>query len=513
MKNIALALLLTFTFPSVFSQEDLSLEYANTITPGDLKEHLSILASDALEGRETGERGQRMAAAYIEYYFKSNGLEPIVNTPSGNSFLQSFNLVKIQPGNSWIKVGEKSYENFVDYVYTGKENFTEPAVSTPIFVGEGKEDSYKAIQAHGKTVIIFSDGDRRSRNQKKELAYEQGAKDVFIIQSGSDEDFKRTVSMYKRFTSSGRLSLPPEGNSVEAGYFLISMEMGAEFLGTNEKNLENAISKSKDGKFNSIQKLKSQEISFYASQNIEEVSTENVMGFIEGTDKKDEFIILTAHYDHIGADGEEVNNGADDDGSGTVAVMEIAQAFVLAKEAGHGPRRSMLFMTVTGEEKGLLGSSYYVSHPALPLEKTITNLNIDMIGRVDKKHEENPKYIYLIGSDKLSKELHNVSEKANATYTNIELDYTFNADDDPNRFYYRSDHYNFAKNDIPIIFYFNGTHDDYHRPTDTIDKIEFDILTERTKLVFHTAWEIANRDERITVDVVPEEKSIEMSNE
>ena len=193
-------------------------------------------------------------------------------------------------------------------------------------------------------------------------------------------------------------------------------------------------------------------------------------------------------------------------------MMEMAQAFALAKDAGHGPRRSMLFMTVTGEEKGLLGSSYYVAHPSLPLENTITNLNIDMIGRVDKAHKEDSNYVYLIGSDKLSRELHNVSEEVNATYTKLALDYTFNASDDPNRFYYRSDHYNFAKNNIPVIFYFNGTHADYHRPTDTIDKIEFELLEKRTKLVFHTAWEIANRDERISVDVIPEEVQLDSSN-
>ena len=284
--------------------------------------------------------------------------------------------------------------------------------------------------------------------------------------------------------------------------------MGAEILNTNQNNLLKAIKKSEQGKYASLIKLKAQEITFYASQNIKKVNTENVLGFIEGSDKKDEYIILTAHYDHIGMDGEEVNNGADDDGSGTVAIMEIAQAFALAKEAGYGPRRSILFMTVTGEEKGLLGSSYYVEHPALPLESTITNLNIDMIGRIDGSHEEKPDYVYLIGSDKLSKELHDVSEKVNSTYTKLELDYTFNNDSDPNRYYYRSDHYNFAKNNIPIIFYFNGTHADYHRPTDTIDKIEFELLEKRARLVFHTAWEIANREDRIVVDVMPEEMEL-----
>jgi Zn-dependent M28 family amino/carboxypeptidase len=167
---------------------------------------------------------------------------------------------------------------------------------------------------------------------------------------------------------------------------------------------------------------------------------------------------------------------------------------------------------VTGEEKGLLGSSYYVNNPVLPLEKTITNLNIDMIGRIDEAHESNPEYVYLIGSDKLSKGLHNVSERVNSTYTKLELDYKFNDENDPNRYYYRSDHYNFAKNNIPVIFYFNGTHADYHKATDTIDKIEFELLEKRARLVFHTAWEVANREESISVDVQPNNLDIDGTN-
>lgn len=512
MKKISLLCLLFFASQQVYPQQDISVTYANSITSDDLKEHLSILASDALEGRETGKRGQKMAAAYIEYHFKSNGLEPIVNTPSGLSFLQSIDLVKMSPGDTWIKIGDKTYVNFQDFAFIGKNSFKNPIKSKPVFTGEGKKEDYNAIEIHGRNVLVYCDGGRMDRNKKAEFAFEQGAKNVFIIQSGPDEEFKRMINLSRRYQSKGRLEFLPKTEKVETGYFMISTSMGTEILSTNRNSLLNAIRKSKQGKYASLIKLKSQEITFYASQHVEKVNTENVLGFIEGSDKNDEYIILTAHYDHIGVDGEEINNGADDNGSGTSAIMEIAQAFALAKEAGHGPRRSILFMTVTGEEKGLLGSSYYVEHPALPLESTITNLNIDMIGRIDGAHQEKPNYVYLIGSDKLSKELHDVSEKVNSTYTKLELDYTYNDDNDPNRFYYRSDHYNFAKNNIPIIFYFNGTHADYHKPTDTIDKIEFELLEKRARLVFHTAWEIANREERIVVDAMLEEKKLDNSN-
>jgi len=228
--------------------------------------------------------------------------------------------------------------------------------------------------------------------------------------------------------------------------------------------------------------------------------SENVVAYIKGSEKPDEFIVISAHYDHEGIKGNKIYNGADDDASGTSAVLQIAEAFQKAVKDGHGPKRSIVFLNVTGEEAGLFGSLYYTENPIFPLANTIVNLNIDMIGRVDKKHESNPEFVYLIGADKLSRELHELSEAMNDKYLDLTLDYTYNDENDPNRFYYRSDHYNFAKNNIPIIFYFNGVHKDYHRSTDTADKIRYDLLQKRTQLVFYTAWEIANRDNRLALD-------------
>jgi Zn-dependent M28 family amino/carboxypeptidase len=239
------------------------------------------------------------------------------------------------------------------------------------------------------------------------------------------------------------------------------------------------------------------------------IDSYNVLAYIEGSDKANEVLVITSHLDHIGVEDDgQINNGADDDGSGTVAMMEIAEAFIEAKEDGNGPRRSVLFLHVSAEEKGLLGSKYYTDNPIYPLTNTVANLNIDMIGRVDSLHLEQPDYIYLIGSDILSEDLHDVSEKANQDYVGLTIDYRYN---DPtalvyefgrwreNRYYYRSDHYHFIKNNIPAIFYFNGTHKDYHAPTDTVEKINYALLEKRTRLIFHTAWEIVNREERLTL--------------
>ncbi|MBU2951751.1 M28 family peptidase [Tamlana agarivorans] len=230
--------------------------------------------------------------------------------------------------------------------------------------------------------------------------------------------------------------------------------------------------------------------------------SENVLAYIKGSEKPDEILVISAHLDHIGVSSNgDINNGADDDGSGTVAILEIAKAFKAAELDGKGPKRSILFLHVTAEEIGLQGSKYYTDvEPIFPLENTVTDLNIDMIGRVDDKHEGGDNYLYLIGSDKLSQELHDVSEAVNKKYVNLDLDYTYNDENDPNRFYYRSDHYNFAKHNIPVIFYFNGTHDDYHKPSDTPDKINYEFLETRTRLVFYTAWELANRENPVKLD-------------
>ena len=240
--------------------------------------------------------------------------------------------------------------------------------------------------------------------------------------------------------------------------------------------------------------------SYFKGRNNGEPS-ENVLAYIEGSEKPDELIVISAHLDHVGIDSDgNVFNGADDDGSGTVAIMMMAKAFQQAVKDGKGPKRSILFLHVTAEEIGLMGSAYYVENPVFPLANTVCNLNIDMIGRIAPEKMENPDYLYLIGSNMLSQELQDVSTEVNNKYINLELDYKFDDPNDPNRFYYRSDHYNFAKNNIPVIFYFNGVHEDYHKITDTPDKIEYELLAKRTKLIFLTAWELANRENRIVLD-------------
>ncbi|WP_255555278.1 M28 family metallopeptidase [Flavobacterium sp. NKUCC04_CG] len=225
--------------------------------------------------------------------------------------------------------------------------------------------------------------------------------------------------------------------------------------------------------------------------------SENVIAYIRGSEFPEETLVISAHYDHMGIEFGKTFYGADDNASGTVGVLEIARVFQEAVRHGFTPKRSLLFLHATGEEFGLHGSSYYVMHPSYSLENTFANLNIDMIGRRSNDYIEQGNYIYLVGSDRLSTELHEVSESVNKQYSNLTLDYKYNVKGEPEQIYFRSDHYNFVRKGIPVIFYYNGPHADYHKATDTADKIDYPLLQKRVQLIFATAWELINRDERI----------------
>ncbi len=249
---------------------------------------------------------------------------------------------------------------------------------------------------------------------------------------------------------------------------------------------------------------KKSKVNFDFKKNRTTVNASNVLAVIEGTDRKDEFVFVTAHYDHIGMQNGIVNNGADDDGSGTVSIMQIGEAFQKAKNDGKGPRRTVVIMAVSGEEKGLWGSEYYSDNPLYPLDKTTVDLNIDMIGRVDTERmkDDTLNYVYVVGHNKLSSELPIINEGVNNKYTGLVLDYKFDDPKDPNRIYFRSDHYNFARKGVPVLFFYDGMlKSDYHRPTDDVEKINFSLMQKRARMVFHTAWEMANRDAMLKRDI------------
>ncbi len=456
-------------------QDKKAARFAKTITQEDLRERLTVLASDSLEGRDTGSRGQKMAADYIAKHFESIGLE----APVEGSYFQKFPLVKGTWNKIYVRKGDVIKENLTDFLYysrseTSGEEFIELA-----FLGENLE--YNDGDLKGKYLVMTNKSwGAWDKNIEKLKRHNPAG---FFIVSNDESEFEFALSRFQNYFS--RPIIKPEIDRT-----------GDKIIITSTKLISWIFEKS----YTEISEGDQAKVIFNADMLVENIGSENVLGFLKGTDKPEELVVITSHFDHIGVSNGEIYNGADDDGSGTVTVMELAEAFTIATKKKNGPKRSILFMCVSGEEKGLLGSAYYTSNPVFPLENTVTNLNLDMVGRVDDKHLETPDYIYIIGPDKLSQDLHQLSERINENTVNLEFDYTYNDENDPNRFYYRSDHYNFAKNNIPIIFYFNGTHADYHKPTDTIEKINFEVMKKRADLIFYTAWEIANREERIKLD-------------
>jgi len=485
------------TNPVSSIKDSLAIRYANTITEGDLNNYLSILASDALEGRDTGSRGQKMAAAFIREHFKDNRLEPIVIDDQDSSYFQTIDLFNNYYQEVSIEVDGKKYHHLKELAYIGNANIPEPESCILQFVGDGEEKDYEGLQVKDQMVAFYA-GTTEERSRKIKIARDKGARAFLVMYFETTEEFDEFLTRNSHILRSKSVSR----ESSQAGdniTFLTNPDLLTELLGISQQKLDKAYQKSGSSSKSTFRKFH-REVRLKIEKVSEKFETENVLGLVEGSDKKEELIIITAHYDHVGIDGDQIYNGADDDGSGTAAVMELAQAFAIAKKNGNGPRRSILFMTVTGEEKGLLGSEFYSNNPAWPLKQTVANLNIDMIGRVDPVHENTDEYVYIIGSDRLSIDLHNINEEVNKLYTGLELDYSYNSPDDPNRFYYRSDHYHFARRNIPIIFYFNGTHEDYHQPTDTVDKIRFDLLKKRSDLIFYCAWELANREQRIRLN-------------
>ncbi|HYF33582.1 MAG TPA: M28 family peptidase [Chitinophagaceae bacterium] len=458
--------------------------YAATITAEDLKKHLYIVASKEMEGRETATEGERKAAAYIENYFRSLGLLPGNN----GSYRQPFPLYQDSMTNAVLTINGQSWQIDKDFAANVNNNHPFSLMARDVlYVGNGVVDSardaYKDVTPLGRIVLV--NPGRASANQYMTAAQRNGAALLLVVQP----NFPRNPSPKGNLSSSEfRLA-----NFINT--FFISEKMAEAIMGAD-------WAAAKAG--NAPSKHYATELSVAYNETVNKLESSNVIGYIEGSDKKDEYVFLTAHYDHNGKRGDSIIfYGADDDGSGTVSLLEMAEAFTKAKAQKKGPRRSIVFMAVSGEEKGLLGSAYYSEHPTFPLEKTTVDLNIDMIGRIDptRKNGDSMNYVYVVGDDKLSSDLRPISEGVNSKYTKLELDYKFNDPNDRQRIYFRSDHYNFARKGVPIIFYFNGTHADYHRPTDTPDKINYDLFAKRAQFVFYTAWEMANRQDMLKRDL------------
>lgn len=465
--------------------------FAKTITAAELKEHLYVIAGPEMEGRNTASEGERKAAAYIIEHFEKYGVVPGNN----GDWRQPFSVYQDSVTTTSIEVNGKKFEVNKDFAIFGSTaNPSTIYAGEVVYFGNAKADAVKAANIRGKVVLINPSTDAPAANQQQQrrripgmevyqAAVENGAAAILLVNS----NFPRNAP-----PALGNMTMNAYRSAISPNMYYVSEKLAEAIVGSNYATVKNATEP------NTVKtKLK---LEF--DKDLHELTAYNVLGIVEGSDLKDEYLVITAHYDHVGVQGNDIYYGADDDGSGTVAVMELAQAFAEAKKQGKGPRRTVLFMLVSGEEKGLWGSAFYGDNPVYPLEKTTANLNIDMIGRIDpeRKIGDSTNYVYIVGDDKLSTDLRPISVAANKN-TKLELDYKFNDPNDPMRIYFRSDHYNFARHGVPIIFYFNGTHADYHRPTDTPDKINYSLLEKRAQLVFYTAWEMANRNDMLKRDL------------
>jgi len=508
--------------------------YAATIRPAELREHLAVVASDRFQGRETGQPGQKLAAAYLAGVFESIGLQgPVVGGDS--PYLQPFSLLRgTAATGGYLQVNGRRYEWLKDFFSYGPlpSPFRTETATQPLFVGFGVEQGaysdYAGLDVRGRDVVALMGAPQDERGRpllrprgrpadywdsglrKAALAKARGARSLFLVTFAPSAAFRKEAARFAAPLREPAFALPDPGPEVVdtvreelppgVGVYLMSQEAGLALAGATLPGLVEYVRALGRAGGPVPAAFQPPAATIFLPQPQEPLRTENVLGYLEGTDKKDEVLVISAHYDHLGVKHDTIYNGADDDGSGTVAVLALAQAFAQAKKGGHGPRRSILFALMTGEEEGLFGSEYYTAHPVVPLASTIADLNIDMVGRTDRRHGAKKHYVCIVGSDKLSSELHAINEAANRAYTHLELDYRFNIPNEPEHIYYRSDHYNFARRKIPVIFYTTGEHADYHKATDDVEKIEFEKLAERAQLVFYTAWELVNREGRIVVD-------------
>lgn len=499
--------------------------FSENITENRLYKDLAVLAHDSLQGRETGTEGGEKAAKFLSKRYAQIGTEPVGDE---NTFFQHFDLIQPAVESFEYTLSSISGDSIVDHSIHNKTetgNFVtifggNSSLEGPVyFAGAGMYTPEEDINHYpedlsGKWIMgFYVEGETNMRHLQTVLSSTDALGAIIIV--GDDvADFEQEAENRQAALGQGRgLSLKylQEGkNSPSPAFNRIHPELATSLFGL--ENLE-ALNKLQQSIISEPHSFEPRKLDFSLSHlpeiNENTLTAKNVVAFLEGSDPvlKNELVVLSSHYDHVGigrpdSTGDDIYNGADDDGSGTVATLQVAQTMMEAKRAGHGPKRSILFLSVAGEEKGLLGSRYYSDHPIFSIENTVANINIDMIGRVDPEQVQarDSNYVYIIGGEIISSGLDSLSQLANVMGPNLDLNKRYNDLNDPNQFYRRSDHWNFGRLGVPFIFFFNGVHEDYHRPSDHIEKITFGPYMERTRLIYNLTAIIANSPERPEVD-------------
>jgi Zn-dependent M28 family amino/carboxypeptidase len=499
---------------------------AQAIKAAELKDFLYYVASDEMEGRNTPSRGLDTTARFIATNLSSWGLKP---AGDDGTYFQKIVLVqnKVDTEAGSVEVGGQKLTFGVDYL-PGYSSGT--AKGPLVYVGNGwvikakNIDPYKNLDIKGKIIVAAGDSFPKGVSFR-ELQGKQGEDFSFPADYAARHDAagvilipsSRTISTWdkrrKALTQPSATVVEKFQQSPNSVPVITLSEKMVTALFAGEKFdgatiFKHAVS---NDPVESFELSSSKEVSFTVAAQKEKVMTQNVVAICEGSDPvlKNEYVAIGAHYDHVGIgdkpiNGDAIYNGADDDGSGTVSVMAIAEAFA----KGPAPKRSILFVWHCGEEKGLWGSRYFTDYPTVPIDQIVTQLNIDMIGRSKKIGDTNPKNaeltgpneIYVIGSKMMSTELGEVSEAVNKSFLKLSFNYKYDDPKDPNRFFFRSDHFNYAQKGIPIIFYFDGVHEDYHQPSDSPDKIDYQKMEKVARTIYVTGLTIANLPARPKVD-------------
>lgn len=501
--------------------------FGNTdgITAAQLRNFLEFIASDELEGRDTPSRGLDIAALFIASHLKAWGLKP---GGDDGTFFQKVPLKRnrIDPAATSLELNGQTFSYGDDFL----ANYIPGNVpaSKIVYVGHGwvvkskNVNAYDGIDVKDKIVVVANSLPKGVTFQDLQgtpgvdwsspplYAQSHGARAV--IQFPNFNSIASWAGLRNMQTQTGSVSFG-SGSTITIPIVTAHPRlMQAIFAG--EKFSGSAVfQRIAQGEFGEAMELGSKSMSLRVGVAVEDTFTRNVIGILEGADPvlKNEYVAIGAHYDHVGmnpnAPGpDKIYNGADDDGSGTVSVLAMAEAY---SKSAQKPKRSILFIWHAGEEKGLWGSEYFTDHPTVPIGSIITELNIDMIGRYqnpgDENHPKNkflpkPNEVFLIGSKMMSTELGEVSEATNKAFLNLSFNYKYDDPNDPERFFYRSDHFNYARKGIPIIFYMDGSHADYHQVSDSVEKINFEAMEKTVRTIFATGWELANRATRPTVD-------------
>ncbi len=447
-------------------------KYLKTIDSTELKKHVYLLASDSLEGRNTGSEGEHKAAHYIVEQFKQAGIQPY----NDSTYLQNIGLWSWYWGNINISYNKKPLRNYEDIVYLSTTPIEPDITAKCIFVANGSDSLLQDLNLEGKIAVALVDN-LNSWYRLASKIKKKGALALMMVHQSDPDAFEEMAQRIQTKNETPSIySTKPTFSAHLSKAFAISDNTAELLFGTKLDDLK-SITTAK-----SIKALPQPKLSLSCPIIVKVADANNVVGYLPGKTETQETLVISAHYDHVGKRYDGICVGADDNASGTAAVIQLAKAFAPLKGKLD---KNIVFLTTSGEEKGLLGAFYFADHPQEHSFNIKANINVDMIGRIDSTHKSN--YIYTIGNNHYP-EFDSLVHVANNLLTPMQIQYDYNKSQGFGNFLRLSDHYAFHRNNIPVLGFFSGLHNDYHKPSDTPDKINYTEMEQRVKLIYTTAF-------------------------